>query len=152
MIQRFPLGVTFSGSLSITPAATPLNQLFSLYCWNRAWFAHEWKMLFNLWYRKPPSVKLKAGEMGFARTVLQPGARWDVNTLKFLGHDPHGVIPPTQKQIHSLFPPAECSDPHPGPEPVCRGNKATQWTQQRTLTACYVHVSNTHTHITHYSC
>lgn len=70
----FPVGVTFAGSLSITPAATSLNQLFSLYCWNRTWFAYEWKMLFNVWYLYPPPPcrwSWKSMKMALMWMVLQ---------------------------------------------------------------------------------
>lgn len=35
------------------PCSDFTESALSLYCWNRTWFAHEWKMLFNVWYPHP---------------------------------------------------------------------------------------------------
>lgn len=40
------------------PCSDFTESALSLYCWNRTWFAHEWKMLFNVWY--PPNSAVES--------------------------------------------------------------------------------------------
>lgn len=42
------------------PCSDFTESAFSLYCWNRTWIAHEWKMLFNVWYPRPAPIYSEA--------------------------------------------------------------------------------------------
>lgn len=74
-MNAVPLGFTFAGSPSKKPAACSLNQLFPLHCWDRTWFAHEWKkkMLFNVWYPESPRVCVTPA---FGRGKREPERLW----------------------------------------------------------------------------
>lgn len=38
------------------PCSDFTESALSLYCWNRTWIAHEWQMLFNVWYPHPAPI------------------------------------------------------------------------------------------------
>lgn len=42
------------------PCSDFTESALSLYCWNRTWFAHEWKMLFNVWYPPYPDSAVES--------------------------------------------------------------------------------------------
>lgn len=42
------------------PCSDFTESALSLYCWNRTWIAHEWKMLFNVWHPTPISSEVES--------------------------------------------------------------------------------------------